>query len=198
MSYLAEKILSTIRSLPEGGLISPKDFLHLATRAAVDQTLSRLTRENKLLRIGRGIYTAPLYGQFGSRPPSTAAVMRAIESITGEVIVANGATEANTLGLTTQVPVREIFITSGPSRKLHLGKRHIELRHGRRWQLVLGKQPAGRIIRALSWLGPEQASVALKTLHGQLSNTEWQALYTVRATLPSWMAHAISRVNFCD
>jgi len=33
MSHLSEAILSAAQALPEGGLISPKEFLHLASRA---------------------------------------------------------------------------------------------------------------------------------------------------------------------
>ena len=64
---------------------------------------------------------------------------------------------ANALGLTAQVPIREVFLTSGASRMLHLGNRCVELKHGNRWQLLLGNRPAGKVIRALSWLGPEGA-----------------------------------------
>lgn len=195
MSYLAETILSEAQALPEGGLLSAKEFLHLASRAAVDQTLARLTREGKLMRVGRGAYAAPVVSRFGARPPSTEAVVQAIESASGEVIVANGATEANALGLTTQVPIREVFLTSGRSRKLQLGNRTVELKHGNRWQLALGKRPAGRVIRALSWLGPEHASSALKMLHTKLSAEEWSAIRSARAVLPSWMARAVSEAS---
>ena len=192
MSHLAETILSVAQALPEGGLLSAKEFLHLASRAAVDQTLTRLTREGKLMRVGRGAYAAPVASRFGVRPPSTEAVVEAIESASGEVIVASGATEANALGLTTQVPTREVFLTSGRSRKLQLGNRTIELKHGNRWQLALGKRPAGRVIRALSWLGPEQAASALKVLHTKLPPEEWSAMRSARGVLPSWMARAVS------
>lgn len=195
MSHLAETILSAAQALPEGGLLSPKEFLHLAPRAAVDQTLTRLTREGKLMRVGRGAYAAPVVSRFGARPPSTEAVVKAIESASGEVIVANGATEANALGLTTQVPTREVFLTSGRSRKLQLGNRIVELKHGNRWQLVLGARPAGMAIRALSWLGPEQAPSALKVLHTKLPPAEWAAMRSARAVLPSWMARAVSEVS---
>lgn len=195
MSHLAETILSAAQALPEGGLLSAKEFLHLASRAAVDQTLTRLTREGKLIRVGRGAYAAPVISRFGVRPPSTEAVVKAIESASGEVIVANGATEANALGLTTQVPTREVFLTSGRSRKLQLGNRTVELKHGNRWQLVLGARPAGMAIRALSWLGPEQASSALKMLHTKLPPAEWAAMRSARAVLPSWMARAVSEVS---
>ena len=195
MSHLAETILSAAQALPEGGLLSAKEFLHLASRAAVDQTLTRLTREGKLMRVGRGAYAAPVISRFGARPPSTEAVVKAIESASGEVIVAIGATEANALGLTTQVPTREVFLTSGRSRKLQLGNRTVELKHGNRWQLVLGARPAGMAIRALSWLGPEQASSALKMLHTKLAPAERAPMRSARAVLPSSMARAVSVVS---
>lgn len=195
MSHLTEAILSAAHALPEGGLLSPKEFLHLASRAAVDQALTRLVQEGKLLRVGRGVYALPLVSRFGSRPPSTESIVEAIESTKGEVIVASGATEANALGLTTQVPTREVFLTSGSTRKLRLGNRSVELKHASRWQLVLGKRPAGKAIRALSWLGQEQAPAALKVLRTKLPAEEWAAMRAARAALPSWMARAISEMN---
>lgn len=195
MSQITENILSVAQTLPEGGLLSPKEFLHLGSRAAVDQALTRLTREGVLLRIGRGTYAAPVHGRFGSRPPSTEAVVHAIETVSGETIVANGAAEANALGLTTQVPTREVFITSGRSRKLQLGNRSVELKHGNRLQLILGKRPAGMAIRALSWLGPEQGTAALRVLRTKLPTSEWEAMRSARASLPSWMARAVGEVS---
>jgi hypothetical protein len=194
MSQLAQAVLSAAQSLPEGGLLSPKEFLHLGSRAAIDQTLTRLTKEGQLLRVGRGVYALPVQGRFGARPPSTESVVEAIEATSGEVVVASGAAEANALGLTTQVPTREVYLTSGPSRRLHLGSREIELKHGTRWQMFMGKRPAGKAIRALLWLGPEQASLALQTLHSKLEVQEWEAMRSARSVLPSWMARAVSEV----
>lgn len=195
MSQLAQSILSAAQILPEGGLLSPKEFLHLGTRAAVDQTLTRLTREGTLLRVGRGLYAVPIQSRFGVRPPATQTIVQAMEAAQGELIVANGATEANALGLTTQVPTREVFLTSGASRTLHLGNRTVEFQHAKRWLLALGKRPAGRAIRALSWLGPEQGASALKVLHAQLPSEEWMAMRSARQMLPSWLARAVSEMS---
>ena len=194
MSQLAQSILSQAQSLPEGGLLSPKEFLHLGSRAAIDQTLSRLAREGLLLRVGRGAYSLPVQGRFGVRPPSTESVVEAIESTSGETVVASGAAEANALGLTTQVPTREVYLTSGSSRRLKLGTREVELKHGNRWQMLLGKRPAGKAIRALMWLGPEQAPMVLQMLRSKLPSQEWEAMRQARAGLPSWMAKAVSEV----
>ena len=175
-------------------MLSPKEFLHLGSRAAIDQTLSRLAREGTLLRIGRGVYALPIQGRFGPRSASTATVVEAIESASGETVVDSGAAEANALGLTTQVPTREVYLTSGPSRRLKLGEREIELKHGNRWQMLLGKRPSGKAIRALIWLGPEQAPMSLKVLRSKLPSQEWDAMRQARAGLPSWMAKAVSEV----
>lgn len=192
MSLLTESILASAQSLPEGGIISPKEFLHLASRAAVDQALTRLAKEGKLLRVARGAYVAPVVGRFGVCAPSTESVVSGFEALSGEVIVANGAQEANALGLTTQVPTREVFITSGSTRTLHLGKRTIQLKHGPIWQVSLGRRPAGMAVRALFWLGPEQGVSALPKIKAKLPAGEWELVRSARASLPSWMAKAVS------
>ena len=198
MSSLTQAIFTASQSLPEGAILSPKECLHLGSRAAVDQALTRLAREGKLLRVSRGAYVIPVTGRFGSRAPSTESVVQAIEKQSGETIVASGASEANALGLTTQVPTREVFITSGVSRTLQLGNRIVELKHGTRWQLALGKRPAGMAVRALSWLGPEEVHTALKMLRKKLPSLEWEALCAARGALPSWMARAVGEVSVHD
>jgi hypothetical protein len=120
--------------------------------------------------------------------------MRALEASSGDTVVASGAAEANSLGLTMQVPTREIYLTSGPSRRLKLGNREVELKHGNRWEMLLGKRPAGQAIRALMWLGPEQAPLFLDVLRSKLSSQEWDAMRQARAKLPSWMAKVVSEV----
>ncbi len=195
MSHLAESILSVARSLPEGGVFSPKEFLHLGSRAAVDQTLSRLARDGQILRVGRGVYALPVNGKFGLRPPAGDAVVTALAAARGEQLVASGAADANALGLTTQVPVREVYLTSGPSQVLKLGHREIHLKHGKRWHLMLGARPAGQAIRALDWLGPAQAPAAAKALWDSLAASEQEAIRASRAALPGWMAKVISEIS---
>ena len=121
--------------------------------------------------------------------------VRRMTAMFDKVIVASGAAEANALGLTTQVPIREVFLTSGASRTLHLGNRTVQLQHANGWLLSLGKRPAGMAIRALSWLGPEEGASAIKVLREQLPAQEWAAMRSARAMLPSWMARAVSLMS---
>jgi hypothetical protein len=96
MSTLPESILLHTQSLPEGGVLSPKEFLHLGSRAAVDQALSRLTKEGRLLRVARGTYVSPVSSRFGTRPPTPEKVVHALATQTGEVMTPHGASSANT------------------------------------------------------------------------------------------------------
>ena len=131
MTRLTEQILSHMAGLPERASVSAKGLLHLGNRAAVDQALSRLAEREQLIRAGRGVYLRPVASRFGTRAPSVQQAVEALASQRGETIVSNGAAAANALGLTTQVPVRSVYLTSGRSRKMNLGKQVVELRHAR-------------------------------------------------------------------
>ena len=129
MEVLTSKLMAHLAGLGEGTPMTAKELLHLGTRAAVDQALSRLVRRGSLMRAGRGLYVRPVESRFGVRAPETAKVVLALAAQRGESIVPHGAAAANEFGLTTQVPVREVYLTSGPNRKFVLGKQVIELRH---------------------------------------------------------------------
>jgi Family of unknown function (DUF6088) len=191
VTTLPESILLHALSLSEGGVLSPKEFLHLAGRAAVDQALSRLTKEGKLLRVSRGTYVAPVSSRFGTRAPAPEKVVEALAAQSGEVVTPHGASAANALGLTQQVPIREVYLTSGRTRKLKLGRSEVMVKHVPRWMLALGTGPAGAAVRALAWMGPTHIGESLATLHRTLPASEWRALASARAALPSWMARAI-------
>ena len=191
MITLPQSILSHAQSLPEGGVVSPKEFLHLGSRAAVDQALSRLTREGKLLRIARGTYVMPVSSRFGTRAPAPEKVVHALAVQSGELLTPHGANAANALGLTQQVPIREVYLTSGRSRKLKLGRSEVTVRHAPRWMLALGSGQAGAAVRALAWMGPTHIRESLAALRRTLPPAEWRTLMSGRAALLLWMARAI-------
>jgi len=97
----------------------------------------------------------------------------------GEVIVPSGAVAASRLGLTTQVPVRPICLTSGRSRTFSLGELTVELRHVPRWQLLRSDRPAGEAIRALAWLGSEAAESGMAVVKTKLTPSDFSELAAV-------------------
>ena len=193
MQRLTEEILEHSRNVPEGALLTAKGLLHLGQRAAVDQALSRLARRGKLLRASRGLYVRPVESRFGARAPTTEKVVAGLAELRGETVASHGAAAANALGLTSQVPVRSVYLTSGPSRKLRLGRQSVEMRHAPAWQLVLAGRPAGEILRALAWLGPSKAEAAMLTLRRTLPASDLQALAKAAPLLPTWLAQQVSQ-----
>jgi hypothetical protein len=192
MKTLAKQILEHASQQPEGTPLAAKELLHLGNRAALDQVLSRLVGRGTLLRAGRGIYVLPVEGRFGARAPSTVKMVEGLASQRGETIVPHGAAAANALGLTTQVPMRAVYLTSGRSRLLKLGAQMVEFRHAPIWQLILPGRAAGDVVRALAWLGPEKAGEAIRKLGSQLPASELKEVASARARLPTWMAQEVS------
>lgn len=192
MQTLAKQVLQHATQLPEGTPVVAKELLHFGNRAAIDQVLSRLARRGALLRIGRGIYVLPVESRFGVRAPSTVKMVEGLAHQRGETIVSHGAAAANALGLTTQVPMRAVYLTSGRNRRLKLGAQLVELRHAPIWQLIFPGRPAGEVVRALAWLGPEKAAEAIRKLRTKLPLAELREVASARARLPTWMAQEIS------
>lgn len=194
MERMAESILNVATTLPEGVPLAAKGLLHLGSRAAVDQTLSRLAARGELIRAGRGIYMRPVQTRFGPRSPSAEQAIEALAVQRGETIVPSGAAAANALGLTTQVPVKSVYLTSGRSRVLNLGRQMIELRHAPRWQLALGSKTSGQVVRALAWLGPDEAPNVLQILRSKLTETAKTELMAAAPQFPTWLARLVGEM----
>jgi len=192
MQTLTKQVLEHATGLPEGTPLVAKELLHLGSRAAIDQVLSRLVRRGVLLRVGCGIYVLPVESRFGTRAPSTVKMVEGLASQRGETIVSHGAAAANALGLTTQVPMRAVYLTSGRSRHLTLGAQTVEFRHAPIWQLIFPGLTAGDVVRALAWLGPEKAGEAILKLRSKLPPSELKKVASARSRLPTWMAQEVS------
>ena len=192
MPSLPRHIMNQAAESSDGTLFCPSALLHLGSRAAIDQALSRLARSGRLIRACQGIYVRPVQTRFGPRPPAVEKVITSLSELWGETIVPCGGAAANALGLTTQVPVRSVYLTSGPSRKLTLGELTVELRHAPRWQLVAPHRPAGEAVRALSWLGPDEVDASLNVIKRKFSTEDFQELAVSRAVMPAWIAEPVS------
>ena len=192
MPSLPRLIMEHAAKSPEGSLLCPNVLLHLGNRDAVDQALSRLARSGRLSRVCQGVYVRPVGTRFGPRPPSVEKVIESLSELWGETIVPCGGAAANALGLTTQVPVRSVYLTSGPSRRLKLGESTVHLRHAPRWQLVAPNRAGGDAVRALAWLGPQEVEENLSLIGRKLSAEDLDELAASRALMPAWIAEPVS------
>ena len=142
--------------------------------------------------MGRGLYSPIVRSAFGERAPRHELLVRNVAEHTGETVTPSGLQEARAFGLTTQVPVRPVYLTSGRSRRLRAGAVEVELRHAPPWLLHESRSMAGKAIRALEWMGAEHAPTALAKIHALLSAESVTSLLAARPLLPLWLARAVS------
>jgi hypothetical protein len=181
-------ILEFLKARPANEPVCAKQLLHLGARAAVDQALARLVKRGQLVRVARGFYATPIKTRFGSLPPPAEEAIKTIARLKGEQISPAGATVANAMGLSTQVPLRRTYVTSGRSRRIKLSGETIELRHG----VQLASNPKHeRLLRAIEWLGPESVKQS-KALLETLKPRERRSLAERTALMPGWMAKVVN------
>lgn len=166
MAKQTEIVSRWIDAQPEGALLRSLDLEHLVNRDQASRQLVRLARHGRLRRVARGMYVAVTASRFGPVPPPADKLVQSLARITGHAIVRHGAAAASALGLTTQVPVRQIYLTDGRARTLNLGKQVIEIRRapGGCWcwaivSPVMSSEPLNGLARtspkprSASWLG---------------------------------------------
>jgi len=157
MQELTKAITAELAKMPEGTPVTAAALLHLADRAAVSRTFCALAKGGEILRVSRGVYVATTISRFGRQGPGVNLFIEQLANQSGEAIAPFGATCANGLGLTTQVPMHGVYWTSGRTRSYKMGKLTIYLQHVPDWQLVLWREAEGELVRALAWAGPAEA-----------------------------------------
>lgn len=176
------------RAAGRGGVYTPSDFLDVAARAAVDQALSRLVKAGKLRRLARGLYDFPkVHPKLGQLSPAPDDVAHALARETGSQVQIAGARAANALGLTTQVPAKNTYLTDGPSRRVVLGKRVVDLRHASPKHLIAPGSPAGTVVQALRHLGAVRAADVAQVASRQLTVSDKKTLAFSAVQAPAWM-----------
>src|SRR3989339_1794326 len=122
---LSKEIRNRIVQSGEGRLYVVGDFADLNNDALVTRVLSRLEKEDFLVRLSQGVYLYPNRNQYGIHRPSIDVIAKAIAEKDKARIVPSGLTALNILGLSTQVPMNAIYLTNGTPRTVTVGKRRI-------------------------------------------------------------------------
>lgn len=195
MEEVTRAVQMRTKRAKEGALLTSKEFVGSGNRAAADQALSRLAKKGELARVYRGMYTPSRKTPYGNVLPEAEAVVKSYASLSGEKVVNSGATAANQLGLTTQVPVQKVFLTTGKSKNLKLGRRTIRLKHAPAWITSLPKNRSGEAIRAIAHLGRANGVHYAKLLKNRLTPEEWTRVVALKAKVPAWVHAAISKAE---
>jgi hypothetical protein len=189
-------VLARIRRKGAGTVFTPADFADVGTRNAVDLALSRNARAGTIRKLARGVYDLPRHdARLGVLSPSPDDVASALAGRDGARLQASGAHAANLLGLSDQVPVRLTFLTDGRSRRLHLGKQQVVLKHTTPRQMATAGRVSGTVIQALRWLGRAHVDARIvATLRRRLTNADKRLLQQDLRYAPAWVADIMRAV----
>jgi len=196
MVSVTDKILERIRSKGKGWAFTAKDFLDIANRASVDKGLSTAYKTEDIRRVCRGVYDYPRQGTFlpGEMPPDFDQVAHALSRSTGTRIIASGATAANLLGISEQVPAKILYLTDGTSRKVRIGNRTIAFKHVRSKEL-LDDELSGMVVQALRFTGRNAVTDKdLRRIRRNLTPDQRKTLVKQAQYTSDWIADAARQI----
>lgn len=179
-----------------GAVVTPKDFLDLAGRAAVDQALGRVVRAGVLARIGRGLYHLPRVNpKLGiAVPPDPDDVAAAIGRQSGSPVAPSGAVIANRLGLSTQISAKPVYVTTGRSRTVRVGNQTLRFKRVSPRRLPSADAAVTRALQALHGAGPDPVDATIDAVRMTLTPRQRRDLAKHAKYDAAWVADSARRV----
>lgn len=159
MLSIEKEIEKSIKSRRKGVLLFPEDFSAIGSSEAVRKALQRLKDRGVIRTVAQGIYVRPEIDEFiGELTPTAEEVALAISKRDKIRIVPTGAYALNALGLSTQIPMKVVFLTDGAPREIKIGNRTIKFKKTTPKNLLAKGKISGLIIQALKEIGKDKVT----------------------------------------
>ena len=162
----------------------------------VGKILSDLVRQGVIHRLSRGVYLKAKETKFGMVYPSTEQIAKAIAERDNAEILPTGSTALNMLGLSDQVTMNPVFITSGSARKLKCGNRTITFKRGVPKNFAVKGKVTRLIVQAMKAIG-EQSFSDEDGKRIALIFAKYPERDTIKhdlAVMPSWIKKNITKI----
>lgn len=200
---VTNQILRRIRAKRRAWVFTPKDFVDMGSREAVDQTLHRLADQEIIQRLDRGIYYFPLESERvpASTPSHIDAIARAIAAQTGDRAMLTGEEAARRLNLIDSVPPSGSYdyLTTGRSKQRMVGEIELRFRHISISPPDTASDSTINVIMALLYLGRDRISPdVMQQCAGMLLLSEREQLRKLAPQAPAWLIpilHVISTMQ---
>ncbi|MGH2553857.1 MAG: DUF6088 family protein, partial [Chitinophagaceae bacterium] len=165
------------------------DFLDLGNPESINKALFRLREKEMLIRLAHGIYLYPKKDKdLGILYPSAEEIAIAIAKRDRARIIPTGIQALNKLGLSTQVPLRVIFLTDGAARSIKIGKRTITFKKTSPKNLLAKGEIGGLVIQALKSIGQDKLeNDVLKKLLTILKKEKKENILHDAKLAPAWI-----------
>ena len=198
MQTIENKILARLKGGGRGRIFFPSDFSNLGEPRSVLKALERMTNDEKIVRVAKGIYCYPKIDRrlgLSVIYPSIDEIARAVARRDKARIVPTGAQALNLLGLSDQVPMNVVYLTDGSARKLKLyGERGITFQHTAPKNLAFSNELAMLVTFALREVGADNVTEEMATAIGTLLRREpKENIVKDLALMPEWIGKMVRR-----
>lgn len=187
------KIKAKIKSKPKGSILFPSSFEALGNVETVKKALLRLEQKGFLRRLAHGIYLYPKKDKLlGELRPSIEEIAKAIAKRDRAKIIPTGIMALNQLGLSTQVPMKTVFLTNGAARSIKVGKRTIKFKRTTPKVLATKGETTSLIIQALKEIGKDNVTdEQLEKIKAYLKLEKSDVIEHDARLAPAWIAKII-------
>ncbi|WP_445737044.1 DUF6088 family protein [Mariniflexile sp.] len=183
------KIAKALKSFKKGSILFVDDFLDYGNTESVKKALLRLKQKEILVRLAHGIYLYPkIDKELGVLFPSTEDIAKAIARRDKARIVPTGIHALNKLGLSTQVPMKVVYLTDGAARSVKVGKRIISFKKTSPKNLLAQGEISSLVIQALKTIGRKKLdNEKLKKIYEILTNEKNENILNDAKLAPAWI-----------
>jgi len=197
MPSIHTKIENFIKAYGKGKLLFPSDFSDISNAENIKKVLLRLEQKEVLVRLARGIYLFPKQDkEFGTLYPSVEEIAKAIAKRDKARIVPTGIHALNKLGLSTQVPMKVVYLTDGAPRSIQVGKRSIKFKKTTPKNLMAKGEISSLVIQALREIGQDNVTKEqLTRIHELLQKEEPSNVIYDANLAPAWIARIMREAN---
>lgn len=190
------KIKKAIAEMTPGSIIFPGNFAELGTISAVNMALSRLNQVGVIKRITKGIYNIPKEDPLlGNLHPAMEDIAEAIAKKEKIKIRPTGVTALNKLGLSTQVPMKVVYLTDGYPRKIKIGKGEITFKRTTPKILAIKGEKTFLAVQAMDTLRKEGVNdQIIDHLAKILKKEDVTQLKEDAALAPAWISRILYQI----
>ena len=178
-------------------MFTPAYFSDLGSRDAVASALKRYRQSGLIRQLARGLYDYPRTdSELGMLTPSPDAVARALAGRDAVRLQSSGAYAANLLGLSTQIPMKIVYLTDGRSRTVQIGKKYIILKRTTPRNMATAGRISGLVIQALRHLGRQHVDdEVIARLDRRLDADDRKQLLKDVRFAPAWITDIMRRLG---
>ena len=159
---------------------------------------SRLCQNGVLIRLSAGIYLYPqIDNEIGVIYPSIEKIAKEIAKQEKARIIPTGVYALNALGLSTQVPLRVVFLTDGTPRIINIeGEASIKFKKIAPKYLSFKSKLMSLIVFALREIGGNRATVQhFERIKELLKNEKMEVIRSDLQLAPVWVKNTILKLQ---